>query len=120
MLNQFSLQIDRQSVAGVSSVQVDLKIYKIFAVLTIKTNFNMLVFWRVNSSTSLRNFDKQIAHSLRSFYDHVDPYMLFGSQVIKDSNSSLLLELPVVGFECKTSLCFEANGEHTKKFIFKI
>ena len=31
--------------------------------------------------------------------------MLFGSpQVIKDLNSSLLLEQPVVGFERKTSL----------------
>ena len=46
--------------------------------------------------------------------------MLFGSQVIKDLNSMLLLEHPVVGFERKTSLCFEANGEHIKKYIFKI
>ena len=36
--------------------------------------------------------------------------MLFGSQVIKYLNSTLLLEHPVVRFERKTSLCFEANG----------
>ena len=46
--------------------------------------------------------------------------MLFGSQVIKYLNSTLLLKHPVVGFERKTSLCFEANGEHIKKDIFKI
>ena len=52
--------------------------------------------------------------------DHVDLYMLFGSQVIKDLNSTLLLEHPVVRFERKTSLSCEANGEHIKKDIFKI
>ena len=46
--------------------------------------------------------------------------MLFGSQVIKDLNSTLLLEHPAVRFERKTSLCFEADGEHIKKEIFKI
>ena len=46
--------------------------------------------------------------------------MLFGSQVIEDLNSSLLLEHPVVGFERKTRLWFEANGKHIKKDIFKI
>ena len=46
--------------------------------------------------------------------------MLFGSKVIKDSNSSLLLEHPVVGFERKTSLCFEANGEHIHFFFLNI
>ena len=46
--------------------------------------------------------------------------MLFGSHVIKDLNSTLLLEHPVVRFERKTSLCFEANGEYIKFFLFKI
>ena len=46
--------------------------------------------------------------------------MLFGSEVIKDLNSTLLLEHPVVRFERRTSLCFGANGEHIKKEIFKI
>ena len=46
--------------------------------------------------------------------------MLFGSQVIEDLNSTLLLEHPAVRFERKTSLSFEANGEHIKKDIFKI
>ena len=46
--------------------------------------------------------------------------MLFGSQVIKDLNSTLLLEHPIIRFERKTSLCFEAIGEHIKKDIFKI
>ena len=45
--------------------------------------------------------------------------MLFRSEVIKDLNSTLLLEHPVVGFERKTRLCFEANGEYIKKDIFK-
>ena len=57
---------------------------------------------------------------LRSFQDHVDLYMLFDSQVIEDLNNTLLLEHPVVGFERKTRLCFEANGEHIKNHIFKI
>jgi len=46
--------------------------------------------------------------------------MLFSSQVIKDLISTLLLEHPIVRFERKTSLCFEANGGHIKKDIFKI
>ena len=46
--------------------------------------------------------------------------MLFGSQDIKHLNSTLLLEHPVVRFERKTNLCFEANDEHIKKEIFKV
>ena len=48
------------------------------------------------------------------------PIYVIYSQVIKDLNRTLLLENPVVRFERKTSLCFEANGEHNKKDIFKI
>ena len=46
--------------------------------------------------------------------------MWFGSQVIEDLNNALLLEHPAVIFERKTSLCFEADGEHIKKEILKI
>ena len=49
---------------------------------------------------------------LISFLDHADLYMLFGSQVIKSLDSTLLLEHLVIKFERKTSL--------VKKDIFKI